>query len=423
MGEFAPRAGLAAPARITFTAALIVFTYTIGIGILNGLDLWDPEHDVLMSHVHSGTLGWITLGVAGIAMLMFSYDRDVTAGEARHVTMLAWSLVASVVLYVLAFLAGDSIFSDRIQRPIVGTILFVVVIVFLVWIVQANGAYAAPSAARLGLVLAWISLLIGAVFGVLLGLYTSNGEVPGLSDDTASRFADAHPPAMVIGYLLVAGFAVVEWLLHPDATGRAPFVQMWLLFVAGLVINVAFVTGTDEQLAGPANLLMIAAGIMLLYRSRAMLMPDGWRGADAARFPRFSLVFLVAYLVLLTVLVSWIVRDVIDFDVLTESQEGLLLAFDHTMFIGVMTNVVFGVLAVSVVATPRSMLANKVLWWGVNVGIVGFAIGLITTTTVLKRIFAPIMGVSLLVGIAMYLVLLVAASRLEAHPAVADAGV
>jgi hypothetical protein len=133
-----------------------------------------------------------------------------------------------------------------------------------------------------------------------------------------------------------------------------------------------------------------------------MLLPDGWRDARAGLFPRFAMVFLVAYLVLLTVLISWIVRDVVDFDALTESQEGLLLAFDHTMFLGVMTNVMFGVLA-SRLTTPRTVLANKVLWFGVNIGLAGFALGLITTTAALKQIFAPIMGLSLLFALATYL--------------------
>ena len=402
MSVFAPSAGLARASRITLIAAATIFMYTIMIGILNGMDVWEPEHDVLMSHVHSGTLGWITLGVAGIAFLMYSEGRTVDADEQRKVTTMAWSLIGAVVLYVLAFLAGDSIFDDRIQRPIFGTVLFVVVIWLLVWFVNAYRAYESPSAARLGLLLAWISLLIGAVFGILLGLYTANGEVPGLDDETAGRFADAHPPAMVIGYLLVAGFAVVEWLLHDDDEGRAGSVQMWLLFIAGIVINIAFVTGTDEQLAGPANLLMIAALLTLLWRSRSMLMPDGWRGADVGLFPRFALLFLIVYLVLLTVLVSWIVRDVIDFEVLTESQEGLLLAFDHTMFIGVMTNIMFGVFALRITSS-RVTLANKVLWVGVNVGLAGFALGLLTTTSLLKQIFAPIMGLSLLFALFVYL--------------------
>lgn len=389
-------------ARLLFTAAMVIFTYTIVIGILNGLDVWEPEHDLLMSHVHSGTLGWITLGVAGVALLVCSSGREVDADEARRTTALATTLVTGVVLYVLAFAVGDSIFDDRIQRPIFGTLLFVPVIWFLVWLIGANRAYDGWSAARLGLLLAWVSLLIGAVFGVILGLYTANGEVPGLDDEIAARFADAHPPAMVIGYLLVAGFSIVEWLLHPGSATRAGFVQVWLLFAAGLIINIAFVTGTDEQLAGPANLLMIVAGVMMLWRSRQLLTPDAIRASGVGKFPRFALAFLVGYLVLLTVLVSWIVRDVIDFEALTERQEGVLLAFDHTMFIGVMTNVLFGVLATRL-ATSQTRLANRVLWWGVNIGIVGFAIGLITVTAVIKQIFAPIMGVSLLAGLALYL--------------------
>lgn len=402
MTTFAPGAALARASRITFTAAACIFVYTIVIGILNGLDVWTPGHDVLMSHVHSGTLGWITLGVSGIAFLIFSQDREVSAAEQRQSVLLAWALVVSIVLYALAFLVGDSIFSDRIQRPIFGTLLFVVVIAALFWMLKAYRAHTSRSAARLGMLLAWISLLIGSIFGIVLGLYTANGEVPGLSNETASRFADAHPPAMVIGYLLVAAFAVIEWLLHDKAVGRAGFVQMWLLFVAGIIINIGFISGKDEELVGPANLMMIAAGITMLWRSRKMLAPSGWRGAGLGRFPRLALVFLVAYLVLLTVLVSWIIRDVIDFDAQTEAQKGLLLAFDHTMFVGVMTMVVFGVLATRL-DTPRTALANRVLWWGVSIGLTGFAIGLITTTTIPKRIFAPIMGLSLLHALAIYL--------------------
>lgn len=402
MTTFAPGAALARPARITFTAAATIFLYTIGIGILNGLDIWEPGHDALMSHVHSGTLGWITLGVSGIAFLIFSQDRQVDAAEQKRAVTLAWALVVSVALYALAFLAGDDIFEDRIQRPIFGTLLLIVVIVVLVWMVKAYRAHTSRTAARLGILLAWISLLIGAVFGIMLGLFTANGSVPGLDDETAARFADAHPPAMVIGYLLVAAFAAVEWLLHDKTPGRAGFVQMWLLFVAGVVINIGFISGKDEEMVGPANLMMIAAGITMLWRSRAMLAPKGWRGAGVGRFPRLALVFLVAYLVLLTVLVSWIIRDVIDFDALTEKQEGLLLAFDHTMFVGVMTNVAFGVLA-SRLDTPRTALANRVLWWGVPIGLTGFAVGLITTESLPKQIFTPIMGVSLLFALAVYL--------------------
>lgn len=403
MGRFAPRSQLSDAATVTLTAGLLLFVVTIVVGILNGTDLWNPDHDTLISHVHAGTLGWITLGVAGIGFLMFSRDREVAASEKGRVRILAWAMVAAITLYVAAFFLGDSLFDDRIQRPIVGTALFVVVVWYFTWLLGAYRAYGAKSAARLGLVLSWISLIIGAVFGVVLGLYISRGEVPGFSDDTAAAVAEAHPPAMVIGYLLLAAFAAVEWLLHDDkGWSRAASIQMWLLFVAGVVINVGFVSGLEEELAGPANLLMIVAGVMLLWRSRAMLAPNGWRGAGAGVFPRLSMLFLVVYLVLLTVLVSWLVSGSIDFDALTEAQEGLLLSFDHVMFIGVMTNVIFGVMA-SGLASRRTAVANRIILWGVNIGITGFALGLITTTTVLKRVFTPILGVALLVGIGAYL--------------------
>ena len=401
---FAPRSSLSNAARITFTTSLTLFVVTIVIGILNGIDLWSPNHDSLIGHVHAGTLGWITLGVAGIAFLMFSRDRDVSADEVAKANTLAWAMVAAITLYVGAFFLGDAVFDDRIQRPIVGTLLFIVVGWFFAWMWGAYRSYDNKSVARLGLLLSWISLILGAVLGVILGLYTSNGNVPGLSDDVAARFAEAHPPAMVIGYLLLAGFATIEWLLHDDrGWSKAGSVQMWLLFVAGVVINIGFISGKEEELAGPANLLMIVAGIMLLWRSRDMLKPAGWKGAGVGVFPRFSMVFLVVYLVLLTVLVSWLISGTIDFDVLTESQEGLLLSFDHVMFIGVMTNVLFGVLAVNLPGSDRTRLANKVLLWGVNIGIAGFAVGLMTVTPWVKQTFTPIMGLALLHGISAYM--------------------
>ncbi|HSG78259.1 MAG TPA: hypothetical protein VLD62_01670, partial [Acidimicrobiia bacterium] len=138
---FAPRSGLAGAARITFTAGLLLFVVTIVVGILNGIDVWEPDHDTLIGHVHAGTLGWITMGVAGIGFLMFSANREVSAAEADQARSLAWATVGAITLYVGAFFLGDTLFDDRIQRPIVGTILFAVVLWYLVWLVGAYRSY------------------------------------------------------------------------------------------------------------------------------------------------------------------------------------------------------------------------------------------------------------------------------------------
>jgi predicted membrane protein len=73
------------------------------------------------------------------------------------------------------------------------------------------------------------------------------------------------------------------------------------------------------------------------------------------------------------------------------------------MFIGVMTNGIFAMIFLAAFQTRKVWAwADHVLFWGMNIGLVGFVVGLITQEAVLKRIFSPIMGVSILLGIAAY---------------------
>src|SRR3990172_4416262 len=54
-----------------FLAAIGTYVVTVAIGILNGLDLVEFDHNTLMTHVHAGTLGWITLSVFAVCGWMF----------------------------------------------------------------------------------------------------------------------------------------------------------------------------------------------------------------------------------------------------------------------------------------------------------------------------------------------------------------
>lgn len=403
-------------ARRVFIAALSLFVLTIVIGILNGLDLYLPDHDTLMAHVHAGTLGWITLSVSGVALLMFSGERMLADAEVKKAANMAWGMIVAIYLYVLGgFLVGDRIPGDRIQRPVLGTLLFLVVIWYLVWLVRNYKADGNRSVARLGLLLAWVSLLIGAVLGVMLGIYTAKGEIPGLSDKTAASFADAHPPAMVIGFLILAAMAVIEWSFRGNRSWtKAGATQMWLLFTAGVIVNVGFVSGQEEALLGPANLLMIAGVVMLVVRSWQQLSPAGWRGAGTGVYPRMSSLFLVVYLILGTVLIGLVISGSIDFDALTDGQEGLLLTFDHSMFVGVMTSLLLGVVATRTRGTSLGGI-DKVVLWGLYVGLITFGIGLITVQAVPKRIGTPIMGTALLIGIGAYVSMLVKGRQTASH--------
>ena len=114
-------------ARILFRASLLIFVVTIVIGILNGMDIWLPTHNLLLTHVHAGTLGWITLSVIGVAMLMFGEGAG--PDVVRTSNTLAKGAVGAAVLYVVAFATGTGIF-----RPIAGTIMLAAIVSALVWV-------------------------------------------------------------------------------------------------------------------------------------------------------------------------------------------------------------------------------------------------------------------------------------------------
>jgi hypothetical protein len=376
--------GLNPGARNLFRAALLIFVITIVIGILNGMDLWSPSHEMLLTHVHAGTLGWITLAVVGAAFLMFE-----EADESRSGT-LAMAVIATTVLYVIAFATGTGIF-----RPIAGTLMLIAIVWVLVWAWGRFNA-SAKTTPQLGLLLALVSLTIGAVLGVLLGLFIANGSLPGMSTETAQALAGAHPPAMLIGYLILAGAAVADWLLGGKA-GILGRVVVWLLFAAGIIANIAFIFDI-EALIQVFSLLQVVAIILFVVRMWEHVTPSAWSGSEASgTFARLAVVFLLVGIGLLVYVVQLFVSGELDPET-GEGPIGVLLAFDHSMFIGVMTNALFGVIAKT--AGKRS---DPLVIWAINGGLALFLVGLVADVAILKQIGAPVMGLALLYGIYLYL--------------------
>lgn len=78
----------------------------------------------------------------------------------------------------------------------------------------------------------------------------------------------------------------------------------------------------------------------------------------------------------------------------------LIFALDHAIFVGVMSNAIIGLLLEFTAGTAtRSRRVDDLLFWGMNLGLAGFVAGLALEQPILKQVFSPIMGVSLLVGL------------------------
>jgi hypothetical protein len=79
----------------------------------------------------------------------------------------------------------------------------------------------------------------------------------------------------------------------------------------------------------------------------------------------------------------------------------VLIASDHATYIGVITNIVVALLlSVLLARATVAAWARHLVFWGINLGLAVFVIGLIVDTAELKRIGAPVMGVTLLATLA-----------------------
>lgn len=390
--------------KLLFTVAAIIFTVTALIGLINGQRIVQLSQDVLLTHVHSGTLGWITLGVFALSLWLFSAGGAVSR-PSQYVRWLSIVAAVAVPCYVAAFLSGN-----YVARAIFGVPVLLVVLGFFGWVIAMAGK-APNGVARLALLGAYLTLSLGALLGVLLQFVFASGQLflpPG-------AFA-AHPGALVTGYLVLVGMAVSEWRLHPATRSdfRLGVAQISCFFASGLLLMVAFLADVVPLLA--LNTLLLLVGIVIyIWRFGARVVRATWLAQSGERFFAASAVFIVVNIALTVSLTVGLVTQIFTPESL---PEGLLLAMDHTMFIGVLTNALFGMIQVGVEGRRATWpLANDVVFWGMNVGLVGFAVGLITETPILEQVFTPIMGLAILLAIGMYAWLLL--RRPAAAPGIA----
>jgi hypothetical protein len=369
--------------RGLFFVAMAVFLVTIGIGILNGLDAVDFNHDQLLTHVHSGTLGWITLSLVAAAT-WFSRGID---------RRLAWALGIIIPIYVLAFYLAIPWL-----RAVVGGALLLVILWLVVW---AWGIYTSrPSLPALAIALGFTTFTYGAIIGVLRQVQLAGG--PSVFPETAD-LVGAHASAMVFSYLILVAMGLLEWRVrgtrdHP----RGGLVQIGTLFAGGLVLSftLLFLTGDAIQAAGGIDLLVdIVAVVIFAVRVLPAALRTDWTSGAGRHLAASSIFVLVAMAIFLYVIFKFINDPSLAQD--PTPIAGVLTASDHAAFIGVITNLVIGVLLTLTADRGDPWpWATQIVFWGTNLGLATFLVGLVAESSIVKEIGAPVMGVSLLVGLA-----------------------
>jgi hypothetical protein len=233
--------------------------------------------------------------------------------------------------------------------------------------------------------------VVGGILGVILGLMLA-GVL-----DYEEGFAGAHPAMMVVGYLLISATGVAEQLVDgPGANKltRGGITQAVLFFLAGIILAVGVLLDIQPLLG--LNLLFEIIGVALvLVRNRKAIAGSGWGAESPARRGATTMLFLVPALAILGYLIVAHAEDI------DAAPRGLFLALDHATFVGILTNVIFGLILVATSAHRRpGSGVDQVVYWGTNVGLVLFTIGLLADQAMLKRIGTPLMGGAILLGLA-----------------------
>jgi hypothetical protein len=377
VGTMDQSVGWARTARDLYGVAMAVFLVTIAIGILNGADVVEFDRNALLTHVHSGTVGWLSLTIVATAFLLFrAADRG-----------LMLTLAVLVPVYVLAFFTGNLAF-----RAISGGALLLAIAWLVVW-VWARFLEGERTVPRLAVTLGVTSFAYGAVVGVLIqvALALNTTILPG-------DYIGAHASAMTFGYIVLTAMGVIEWRLR--GTRDLPVlgvIQVGALFLGGLVISIALLLGAEQAGGGIYLLMQLVAVVLFVVRVWPAALRARWLDVGPARFFALASIWTVFALILFMYLVSQVIANPEDPNALPLN---ILLASDHAVYIGVLTNVVVGLLSLLVLARSAAPAwIAHLMFWGINVGLAVFVAGLIADVAEIKRIGAPLMGVALLVAL------------------------
>ncbi|MDY6764427.1 MAG: hypothetical protein SV377_01865 [Halobacteria archaeon] len=383
--------------RIIFVGSLLVFLINIVLGFLNvvslkatgGIPRW-----VIVTHLHSGTLGWLTLSAIGFTVWIFTGNREVSKTYEKRVKWLAWAAVIIGAGYVLSFAI---IFYPPVNEFVLLTILGTGMML-VIWAT----ALLALTQLRKQPVLRTVHLLVagaftvasfGAIMGVLLSLHYAFslpfdvGSLP-LPYETPSLNFHAGPMDI---YAVVIGTALVEWLVDRDKVSGWSWhgaLQAGFFTLAGLLAFIPVETVSD-----------IATVLGILIGSLIFLVRMGWRAVLTNPFRRDESTWGFFAPIWVVVFVGGIIASIAG--VVPQDAEWFGPVVLHAYFIGLLTNSLFGMLSGRTRDNRTSPEWIELgTMWLINLGLLTF----MATEFMMEEFYrsdgAIVMGFGVLLGVA-----------------------
>lgn len=355
--------------RTTFLVSSLLFLVTITLGFLNVVTTGALPRWQVLTHLHSGTVGWILLSYVGIAIWLFTGERDVSASYRQRLTWLVRLAVVAFVGLIASFAYG---FSQGGSDALLPLGVFAPFAALVIW---ATAIFALTQLRRLPVVttphlLVAVGLLfaaIGVTFGAWVGLDDAFGNLLPIAHDDG---IGAHFLTVVPAISVVAT-GVIEWMTDtggPTRWTRGGAVQVAFGGLTGLMLPIGTVLlalGVSRATTGLVFIGLLVGAVLYTLVFLARIGQRALRanpldgGVDAWMF--FATAWFFVFVVV-----------EIGGPALGEAEWVSVLGI-HSFFVGLMTNLLLGVIAVRTSgASVRYPWAEPTAMWVLNAGIVVF---------------------------------------------------
>lgn len=377
---------------ILFSGAMLLFLINIWFGFDNAFTEGALPRWQALIHLHAGSIGWITLSAVGVAVWLLTGGREVSSGYERNVGRLVWAAVIVFALYIpnfgIAFSRGDGALVALL--PIFGSLAVIVLWWGAVFALSQLGKQETVTTPHILAAGALLVAALGAVLGMLLGMERVIGQFLPLPAGEARVGVHA---GMMDTYLFLVAAAVIEWNVAKDPAPRWTWpglIQGVAWALAASIVPLAFLLNLLDELLPVFGLLLLVGLVFFLARVAWRPLSAGPRGPSPAPWLFFGTLWLFVFLAMFI----WAVIAGVDPEAL---PTWFFAVFAHSGFVGMMTNLILGVIAV------RAAAARHIVAWGepaalwlINLGLVFFLTLKIAADS---RWGAAVMGVGVVLGV------------------------
>lgn len=375
--------------KILFLGSLLIFLINIYFGFDNSLTVGEIDRWQILIHLHGGSIGWITLSAIGVAIWQVTGDRQVDQTYERRVRTLVWAAVLIFAGYVptfgLAFSRPSGFLVDLL--PFFGSGAVIVLWVSAIFAFSQFKHQPVVTTVHFLIAGALLTAAIGATVGMLLGLERVIGQFLPLP---AADRVGAHA-GMMDTYLFLFASGIIEWVTRKEVTKRswAGLLQAFAWMIGATLVPIAYFLNIVNQALPIFGLLLLLGMFTFLIRYAWRALANLPRGAGAKSWIFFGTLWLIVYMGLFLFAVGSG-----DFNSL---PDWFFATFAHVGYVGMMTNLIMGVVA------SRGGARAEVLSWGevtamwtINLGILVF-LGLEIVADI--RLGAIVMGLGVLLGV------------------------